>query len=179
MNTMDWSTKHKQIWRLNHDRPMFVRVKYLEITELTIATLFAQVFVMRHQTSCCRFFAFPAGSLVASWKTIEPPPQLCCFIPTAPVQYQLSLLQWQCHESSWEIAGSYYMFKGHPASSQDGLSWSRQLRSDGPRVIRQGSWSCRAVAQRRPRVSKLGLKVYRRQSFLAIFVFPSQKNNIV
>jgi hypothetical protein len=33
---------------LNCDRPMFARVKYLVITELTITTLFAQVFVMRH-----------------------------------------------------------------------------------------------------------------------------------
>jgi hypothetical protein len=30
------------------DRPTFARVKYLVITELTIAALFAQVFVMGH-----------------------------------------------------------------------------------------------------------------------------------
>ncbi len=57
---------------MNGDHPVFARVEYLVITELTIATLFALVFVMRHQLSCCRFFALPAASLVASWKTIEP-----------------------------------------------------------------------------------------------------------
>ncbi len=35
--------------RVNGGRPMFARVEYLVITELTIATVFAQVFVMRHQ----------------------------------------------------------------------------------------------------------------------------------
>ncbi len=40
-------------------------------------------------------------------------------------------LQGQCHESSWDIAGSYYALKGHSASGQGGSSWSSPLRSDG------------------------------------------------
>ncbi len=36
----------------------FVWVKYLVIKELTIVTLFAQVFVMRHQMICCQFLCF-------------------------------------------------------------------------------------------------------------------------
>ncbi len=61
------------------------------IMELTIATLFAQVLVMRHQMSChvVSFFAFSAGSWPLE-KTIEPPQQLCCLIPNTPVQYQLN-----------------------------------------------------------------------------------------
>jgi hypothetical protein len=55
--------------------------------------------------------------------------------------------------------GSYYALKGHPASSLRGIilvestqiSWF--LRQSGG-----GGWSGRAIAQRRPRVSKLGLK---------------------
>ncbi len=62
-NKIHWFTEHKHIWRLNQDRPMFVRVKYLLIMELTIATLFAKVFVMRHQMSCCRFLCFSNGLL--------------------------------------------------------------------------------------------------------------------
>jgi hypothetical protein len=44
----------------------FIWVKYLVITELTIATLFAQVLVVMHQISCRQFLCFSAGSLVAS-----------------------------------------------------------------------------------------------------------------
>jgi hypothetical protein len=31
-------------------------------------------------------------------------------------------LQGQCHESSWDIMGSYYALKGHSASGQGGSS---------------------------------------------------------
>jgi hypothetical protein len=40
---------HEQNCRIYVDQPTFVRVKYLVIMELTITTLFSQVFVMRHQ----------------------------------------------------------------------------------------------------------------------------------
>jgi hypothetical protein len=40
---------------------MLARVKYLVITELTIATLFARIIVMRHQMSCYRFLCFSSG----------------------------------------------------------------------------------------------------------------------
>ncbi len=39
--------------------------------------------------------------------------------------------QGQCHESSRDIAGSYYALKGHSASGQGGSSWFSPLRSDG------------------------------------------------
>jgi hypothetical protein len=44
---------HEQGFKV--DRPSFARGKYLVITQLAIATLIAQVFVMRHQMSCYRF----------------------------------------------------------------------------------------------------------------------------
>jgi hypothetical protein len=53
--------KSPHFWR----RPTFARVKYLVITELKIATVFAQLFVMRYPMSCCQFPSFPAGSHVA------------------------------------------------------------------------------------------------------------------
>jgi hypothetical protein len=58
-------------WRLNHDCPMFARVKYLCDYELTVASLFAQIFVVSHQMTCCQFLCLSIG-LVAFWKTIEP-----------------------------------------------------------------------------------------------------------
>jgi hypothetical protein len=62
---------------------MLARVKYLVITELTIATLFAWMFVMRHQMSCYRFLCFSSGLTCGLLKKqyIEPP-------AAAPVQYQ-------------------------------------------------------------------------------------------
>jgi hypothetical protein len=42
------------------------------ITELTIATLFARVFVERHQMACCHFL-YLSLQLMALCKTIEPP----------------------------------------------------------------------------------------------------------
>ncbi len=67
---------------------MFARVKYLLIMKLTTAILFAQVFVMKHQMSCCRFHCFSSGLTCGLLKNYRIPQQLCCFIPTAPVQYQ-------------------------------------------------------------------------------------------
>jgi hypothetical protein len=54
--------------------------------------------------------------------------------------------------------GSYYVLKGHPAAIQgDHLD---RVHSDQMvlEMIKGGGWSGRALAQRRPRVSKLGLK---------------------
>ncbi len=71
---------HEQKWKAKVDRPTFPRVKYIMITVLTIATLFASMFVRRHQMSCCMFPSFPAGSIVAfgTQRTLQ---QLCCFLP--------------------------------------------------------------------------------------------------
>ncbi len=76
MNMIKTDALNITIWRSNGDCPIFARLKYLLIMELTIATLYAWVFVMRHQMPCCWFLFFPVGSLVASWKTIEPPAAL-------------------------------------------------------------------------------------------------------
>jgi hypothetical protein len=51
----------------------FARVKYLMITELTIATLFAQVFVMRHQMSCCQFLCFSSELTCGLFKNNKTP----------------------------------------------------------------------------------------------------------
>jgi hypothetical protein len=88
MNTINGFIEHKQICMLNGDCPVFARVKYYVIMELAIATLFAQVFVMRHQMSCCRFLCFSSGFTCGLLKNHRTPQQICCFIPTAPVQYQ-------------------------------------------------------------------------------------------
>ncbi len=129
---------HEQDWRAKVDQPSFAGVKYLVITELTIATLFAQVFVMRHQMSCCRFSSLPAGSLVAFWNP-KNPQQLCCFIATTQCSTsQIQSLQGQCHESSHDNRGSYYALKGHSAAGQGGSPWSCPLGSNGSRDDQAG-----------------------------------------
>jgi hypothetical protein len=75
-------------WRVNSVHPMFARVKYLVIMELTITTLFARVFVMSHQMSCCWFLCLSGGLARGLLETNRTYQQLCCFIPTAPVNYQ-------------------------------------------------------------------------------------------
>jgi hypothetical protein len=47
---------------------------------------------------------------------------------------------------------------GNPASSQRGIILVESTQADGSRQSGGGGWSGRAAAQRRPRVSKLGLK---------------------
>ncbi len=86
------------------------------------------------------------------------PNQLWCLIPNMSVQYQSSSII-TCNESSREITGSYNALTGHPASSQRGiiLVKSTQIRWFTRRPG-EGGWSGRAIAQQRPRVSKLGLK---------------------
>jgi hypothetical protein len=42
--------------------------------------------------SCCRFLCFYSRLTCGLLKKHRTPQQLCCFIPTAPVQYQLSSL---------------------------------------------------------------------------------------
>ncbi len=132
MNMINWCTEHKQIWRLNHDCPMFARVKYLVITELTLATLFAQVFVMRHQMSCCPFLCLSSGLTCSLLKNHRTPYQFFCFVLITPVQYHSTSLNTMIvSQSSRGIMGSYYAFKGYSASSQGGSSWPSPLRSDG------------------------------------------------
>jgi hypothetical protein len=55
--------------------------------------------------------------------------------------------------------GSYYALKGHPASSQRGIILAKPTQIIwSSRQLGGASWSGQAVAQRRPRVSILGLK---------------------
>jgi hypothetical protein len=135
-------------WRANVDRPTFARVKYLVIMELTITSLFAQVFVMRHHMSCCRFPSFPTGSLLAFWNPKKPPAAL--LLPTnGPVQYQsnsiITIISWEQPE--------YYRFlicdqgtfcvrpRGIILVKSTQIRWfSRWSGGEG--------WSSRAVAQR-------------------------------
>jgi hypothetical protein len=71
-----------------------VTVQYLQglnilvIKELTIATLFAQVLVMRHQMSCCRFLCLSSELTCGLLKNHRALQQLCCCIPNTSVQYQ-------------------------------------------------------------------------------------------
>ncbi len=106
--TMRWITTHKQEqikwqrlwlktdalntnkhWRVS-GRPMFAKVKYLVITELISANLSAWVFVMRRQMSCSRFLCFSSGFPCGLLKNQRTPQQLCCSIPTTPMQFQSS-----------------------------------------------------------------------------------------
>jgi hypothetical protein len=80
----------------------------------------------------------------------------CLTSRVAPVEFHNCK---ECHESSREMTDSYYVLKGHPSSSQSGIilveftqiRWFLRLSGGG-------GWSGSAVAQWRPRVSKLGLK---------------------
>ncbi len=148
---------HEQDWRANVDWPTFARFNYLVIKELTIATLSAQVFVVRYQMSCCRFPFFPAGSLMAFWN----PPAALLLHTNHPVQYQLNSII--TRTVSWEQQG-YYGFllctQGHFSSAKGWgitLIESTQIRLFS-RWSGEGGWSDRAIAQQRSRISKLGLK---------------------
>jgi hypothetical protein len=55
--------------------------------------------------------------------------------------------------------GSYYALKGHSAGSQRRIIWVESTQTRWfSRQSGGGDWAGRAAAQRRPRVSKLGLK---------------------
>jgi hypothetical protein len=88
-----------------------VTVQYLQgfniyvITELTIATLFALVLVMRYQMSCCRFLCFTSRLTCGLLKNHRTPKQLYCFMPNTPVQCQSSSLIAMI--VSWEYTGDY------------------------------------------------------------------------
>ncbi len=138
----NWCTVHKQILKGEWWPSV---VKYLVIAELTIATLFVWVFVMRHHMSCCQFlwfstgitchavsfFGFPPGSLVASWKTIEPTAALLLHTnrPSAvPVKFP------NYNDSATRIAENYGFLlcaQGTICVRPRGSPWSSPLRTDG------------------------------------------------
>jgi hypothetical protein len=112
-------------WNVSGDHAIFARVKYLVILKLTIATLFTQVFVMRHHIFCSWLLCFSSGLTCGLLKNHRTPQQLCCFIPTCQCgTSQVPQLQLLCHKSSREIMGSDYVLKRHSASGQgDHLYW--------------------------------------------------------
>ncbi len=160
MNTFNWCTEHKQICRLNVDCPMFARVKYLVIMKLIISTLFAQVFVMRHQMSCCGFFFFSSGltcGLLKSHRTPHAALLLHTILPSAvPVEfhnYNDIFTRVARRLPVLLCAQGTFCFKprGVILVESTQIRWFSRWSSGG-------SWSGRAVAQRRPWVLKLGLK---------------------
>jgi hypothetical protein len=115
---------------------------------------------MRHQ-SCCRIYFLPAGSLVALWRTTELPSNLqyvasCLTSRAVPVEFH------SCNDSVTRVAGNLrvstmrswdilHQAKGIILVESAQIRWF--LRRSG-----RGGWPSRAIAQRRPRVSKLGLR---------------------
>ncbi len=68
--------------RFNCDHPILAWVKYLCVTELTIATLFCSCVSSWGISSHAEEFHFlPAGSPVALWRIIELPSTLCGLMP--------------------------------------------------------------------------------------------------
>ncbi len=128
MNTINWCTEHKQICRLNGDCQCFAKVKILWLRNWQLQPNLLRWFLWGIRCHAFGFFAFPAGPLVASWKSIEPPPGMLFHTncPSAvPVEFH---------------------------------NYNDTGRSDGSGDDQRGRLSGRALVQRRPRVSKLGLK---------------------
>jgi hypothetical protein len=125
-----------QKWMQLHLNWTFAKFKYLVTTELTIATLFAPVFVLGIRFHAVGFFAFPTGSLVVSWKPIEPPSSFVAShqLPSAvPVKF----LNDSAKRAARILRGAYYALKEHSASGQGGSSdqmvlkkirWGRLVR---------------------------------------------------
>jgi hypothetical protein len=123
------------------------------ITELTIATLFARVLVMRHQTSFS-FFAFQAVSLMASWKTIEPPSSFFASYLTHQSSSIIAMIR--VTREAWRLRVPTMRSKDILHQAKWGSSWSSPLRKNGSPDNQEGEAD--PVAQWRPRVSKLQLK---------------------
>jgi hypothetical protein len=129
---IDWT------WRLNCDHPMFARVKYLCGMELSIATLFAQMFVVRHQMACCRFLCFPTG-LVAFWNPQNPPAAL---LPYAKQSAAVPVKFHNCNDSVTRVARRLRVLTMHSKDillqAKGGSSWLSPLRSDDSRDDQAG-----------------------------------------
>ncbi len=89
--------------RLNRDRPIFARVKYLcdygpdNCNPVCLDVNYEEPNVMMSVS-----LFFQRAQEWPFYKTIEHPQELCCLILNVPVQYQLSSII----ASSWEIMGS-------------------------------------------------------------------------
>ncbi len=132
-----------------HDHPMFVRVKYLVITELTVATLFAQMFVMRHQMSCCRFLCFSSGLTCDLLKNHRTPLQLCCFILrwswnllleiSRNMKFDKNMVEFRgknfmkfCHKNNFAKFGAYKIKHVLYKSNYGPMCWSKNSQCPCP-----------------------------------------------
>jgi hypothetical protein len=111
------------------------------------------VFVKRHQMYCCRFPSFPAGLLrpFGTQRTLQ---QLCCFLPTkSAVPFKF------CDHKDSVMRAAGICSQRTFCSKPRGIILIESTQSRWfSRCSGRGGWSGRAVAQRRPRVSKLGVK---------------------
>jgi hypothetical protein len=109
--------------------------------------------------SCCWFPSFLAGSLETFWNPKNPPAALL-LLTNHTVQYQsYSKIT---KTVSWEQPG-YYGFllcaQGIFCSTSRGITLIESSKNRWfSRLSGRGGWSNRAAAQRRPKVSKLGLR---------------------
>ncbi len=96
------------------------------------ATLFAQVFVMRHRMTCFRFLCFSSGLTCGLLKNHRTPQQLCCFTPIATVQYQwTSVITMVVSQEFRGDHGFLLCAQGTFCFKRRGSSWPCPLRSDG------------------------------------------------
>ncbi len=124
------------------------------------ATLLAQVFVMRHRMTCFRFLCFSSGLTCGLLKNHRTHQQLCCLTPIATLQYHLTsvitmVVSQEYMRRSWvptmRSRDILFKAKGIILTMSTQIRWF--LRWSGG-----GGWTGIALAQRRPRVSKLWFK---------------------
>jgi hypothetical protein len=137
---------HEQDWREKVDQDTFARVKYLVVTELMSATPFAQLFVTRHQMSCCWFLPFQwAHSWPFGGK--EPPNN---FVTSSQPRSTTPIVFHNYKDSVMRVAG---ILRVPTMCSRDILLQQAkkdhfyQVYSDQMvlEMIRVGGWSSRAV----------------------------------
>jgi hypothetical protein len=110
--------------------------------------------------SCCQFFCFSSRLFCSLFKNNRNPQQLCFCIPTTPAQYKSSSMI--AIIVSREYPGDFRFLlciQGTFCFKPRGIIFieSSQIRWFS-RWSSGGGWSGRAIAQRRPRVSKLWWK---------------------
>jgi hypothetical protein len=96
---------HEKDRREKIDRNTFSRVKYLVVTELTSATPFAQLFVTRHQMSCCWFLPFQRAH---SWPfgRKEPPNN---FVTSSQPHSRIPIVFHNYKDSVMRVAGIFWV----------------------------------------------------------------------
>ncbi len=128
--------------------------------ELTIATLFTQVFVMRHQMTCCRFLCFSIRLTCGLLKNHRTPPAALLLHtnrPNAvPVEFpnhndSVTRVARRLHIPTMRPRDILLQAKGIILVESTQIRWFSRWSCGG-------GWSGRVIVERRPRVSKLGLK---------------------